>query len=311
MSSQPEAANLSKGIHEAQSFFFRRSLKVLGVVGVLGVVSYGMRRKKNNKVSAQDWNERFLEQFDTLPKDPTAFRKLNPLFYRYLTCPFCGKAQTFLDLNGVNYSVTEVDPLNKRELRPTGYGKVPQLEYANGARVVDSLEIVNRLAPIFGLQSNDEIEKWRDWTRLRLVKHLVVQVNSSLLSSAGAFGYVKKVDGMSFQTRMLAGPIGGTVMWLVAKYKSAPDLGLKKGDDAWGLFMKELDEWAEAVKMTGKGGAFHGGKKPDLADIEVFGALRSVITMPLWEKIAEASDAGTWMKAMRALPELKAALPTE
>ena len=53
---------------------------------------------------------------------------LPPLtLYQYATCPYCCKTRAFLDYYQVPYSVVEVNPLFRREIKFSEYRKVPIL----------------------------------------------------------------------------------------------------------------------------------------------------------------------------------------
>ena len=45
--------------------------------------------------------------------------------YQYASCPFCNKVRAFLDYYGVDYTIVEVDPLFKEEIKFSEYRKVP------------------------------------------------------------------------------------------------------------------------------------------------------------------------------------------
>tara|TARA_R110002050_G_scaffold64631_2_gene140440 strand:+ start:356 stop:577 length:222 start_codon:yes stop_codon:yes gene_type:complete len=66
-----------------------------------------------------------------------AFGKDDIKLYRYTTCPFCGKAKTFLDYYKIPYTAIEVDPMLKREISENGYSKVPQLQVWNDESKTD------------------------------------------------------------------------------------------------------------------------------------------------------------------------------
>ncbi len=45
--------------------------------------------------------------------------------YQYATCPYCCKTRAFLDYYRVPYTVVEVNPLFRREIKFSEYRKVP------------------------------------------------------------------------------------------------------------------------------------------------------------------------------------------
>ena len=55
--------------------------------------------------------------------------------YQYQTCPFCCKARAYLDFYDIPYSVVEVNPLFKKEIKFSEYKKVPFIVSADGVQV--------------------------------------------------------------------------------------------------------------------------------------------------------------------------------
>ncbi|XP_066568775.1 prostaglandin E synthase 2 [Amia ocellicauda] len=47
--------------------------------------------------------------------------------YQYKTCPFCSKVRAFLDYHGLPYSIVEVNPVMRKEIKFSEYRKVPIL----------------------------------------------------------------------------------------------------------------------------------------------------------------------------------------
>lgn len=57
--------------------------------------------------------------------------------YQYRTCPFCCKARAYLDYSGIPYTVVEVNPLFKKEMKFSNYRKVPFIVSSDGTQVRD------------------------------------------------------------------------------------------------------------------------------------------------------------------------------
>jgi glutaredoxin len=74
---------------------------------------------------------RFLastQEYDSKQKSqPTTTTTAKIQLYQYAICPFCHRVKALLDYAGVDYQVTEVNPLTKAEIKPwkTDYTKVP------------------------------------------------------------------------------------------------------------------------------------------------------------------------------------------
>ncbi len=54
--------------------------------------------------------------------------------YQYQTCPFCSKTRAFLDYYGVPYSIVEVNPVFRKEVKEFQYKKLPFI-------VVDGVQV--------------------------------------------------------------------------------------------------------------------------------------------------------------------------
>eukprot|EP00913_Durusdinium_trenchii_P008059 g7558.t1 len=111
-----------------------------------------------------------------------AASKLQFKLFRYTTCPYCGKAKAFLDYFRVPYEAVEVEPMFKSQLAPSDYKKLPQLRFGGegGVWLVDSDQIVNSLAPLLGIEKqlrDPQVERWRNWARESLVRHVTLNIN--------------------------------------------------------------------------------------------------------------------------------------
>ncbi|XP_067826043.1 prostaglandin E synthase 2 [Heptranchias perlo] len=59
------------------------------------------------------------------PKSSCA--RLSLTLYQYKTCPFCSKVRAFLDFHSLPYEIVEVNPVLRKEIKFSGYRKVPIL----------------------------------------------------------------------------------------------------------------------------------------------------------------------------------------
>jgi glutathione S-transferase len=70
--------------------------------------------------------------------------------YQFATSPFCAKVRKILDYKGVNYEVSDVDYLDRRELlNASGQLMVPALTLENGETILDSDHIAQRLEQLY------------------------------------------------------------------------------------------------------------------------------------------------------------------
>ncbi|XP_078082350.1 prostaglandin E synthase 2 [Mustelus asterias] len=60
---------------------------------------------------------------------------LSLTLYQYKTCPFCSKVRAFLDFHSLPYEIVEVNPILRKEIKFSGYRKVPILIGDDGEKV--------------------------------------------------------------------------------------------------------------------------------------------------------------------------------
>ncbi|CAL1174301.1 unnamed protein product [Cladocopium goreaui] len=202
--------------------------------------------------------------------------------FRYTTCPYCGKAKAFLDYFRVPYEAIEVEPMFKSQLVPSEYKKLPQLRFGGegGVWLVDSDHIVNTLAPLLGLEkqlTDPEVERWRNWARESLVRHVTLNINRTLLSAWEGYRYIDSFDTIPLANKLFLKVVGAPVMYMVATKKTYPTLvkagELKDSDDWRSVFHQQVNHFVDEALKTQQ---FHGGRRPDLADLDVYGVLQSI-----------------------------------
>jgi microsomal prostaglandin-E synthase 2 len=216
--------------------------------------------------------------------------------YQYEVCPFCCKVKAFLDFHRVPYTVVEVNPLTKAELKalaadaaasaaaanaanaattPPALKKVPvvRLAYADGGAdevVADSSAIISRLAAELGVKGgaaaagsniadDSEEARWRRWADERLVKTITANIYRSWDESWQTFSYITREagDAWGWAAREGARVAGAVLMWKVGQ--GMPKKYGIEGDLREALY-RDLDAFADAVDGgSGAGGGVGGG----------------------------------------------------
>ncbi|ESL11740.1 glutathione-S-transferase/glutaredoxin [Trypanosoma rangeli SC58] len=292
----------------------RKLLGATGLVGSLalggGYFTYQRRLKENKSCTAEEFNasqnQEELSWALSHLKDPKEHPQL--VLYRYSTCPFCGMAKAFLDYAKVPYKCVEVEPMLKREISAFAYKKVPQLQLNvhghNGPILVDSEIIVNTLAQHIGVgkQLKDpEIAQWRAWARGPMVRLLTLDFNSSLYSAWRGYSYINDIDTIPYMNKLFLKVVGAPVMYLVAQYVTKPRLiksgHLHEGEDAKAKLHSEMNTFVEKALLGGKK-KFHGGSKPDLVDLDIYGVLQSVRGHRVYDEIIRATSIKPWLDDM-------------
>ena len=248
----------------------------------------------------------------------------------YEVCPFCCKVKAALDFYKVPYSVVEVSPLTKRQLKEVPGGphkKVPVLVWDDGSVIADSSAIISRLAagakaegskaggwlsrkgssstattttPEAAIVSPGAAElAWRRWVDGRLVRVLTLNIYRTPGEAWQAFSYITTAGnfGGALETGA-ARVVGSGMMWAIAG-RLAKKYGI-------------LEAPREALASVGKewvGGALGGGARPfaggeggpDLADLSAFGVWRAVAGTETFEVAMENKELAGWYGRMEGV----------
>ncbi|EER05879.1 conserved hypothetical protein [Perkinsus marinus ATCC 50983] len=225
--------------------------------------------------------------------------------YQYEICPYCNKVKAFLDWQQVPYKTMDVNPLTKGEIRfSKDYRKVP-IAFIDGVQVNDSAEIIKKLVEVLGRENvtkqmqDAEISKWVDWTDNKLAVLLFPNLTRTFGESFEAFGYIMNIPHMWLPMKMVNRLLGGWAMWMANdKIRKKYDIDDERED-----LLKCIDEWT--LDLAARGGKFHGGPSPDLADVAVYGCIRSLegFTTHHW-LLRNHTDLLAWYNRMfRAMPK--------
>ncbi|CAE7497655.1 ptges2 [Symbiodinium sp. CCMP2456] len=286
------------------------SLATAAVGGAGGYVMYKQRLKDNKAVTAVDFNAA-QDQAKVSNALRAAARREATLrleMYRYTTCPYCGKVKAFLDYFRIPHEAVEVEPMFKSQLKASEYKKLPQLRFGgdDGVWLVDSDCIVDAMSRAMGLESqlsDPEIERWRSWARESLVRHVTLNINRSLASAWQGYSYIDAFDTIPLVNKLFLKVVGAPVMYMVATKKTYPTLvksgDLKESDDWRSVFHAQVNRFVDEVPLTKKR-PFHGGQKPDLADLDVYGVLQSIRGHEVYRDMLENTKISDWMGRMDA-----------
>jgi microsomal prostaglandin-E synthase 2 len=224
------------------------------------------------------------------------------VLYQYESCPFCNKVRAYLDWRRIPYTVVEVDPLLKRALAFSEYKKVP-LAVIDGAATGDSSAIIDALegklraaglAP--GGGDGAEAAPWRAWADAVLVKHLTVNIYRSWGEALQTFDYLTQRNFPPWSAAA-AKYIGAAAMVAVAG-KRRKELGVAPA------LVAERAALAGALgelEAGLRGQPFLGGAGAGLADVSIYGVLRSIRALPTYtEAVLGHAGAAAWCARMEA-----------
>ena len=106
------------------------------------------------------------------------------------------------------------------------------------------------------------------------------------------FDYISDQGNFGFASREAARYGGAAIMYVISKnMKKKRDL---PGDERAHLYQAAAD-WVAGMK----GGDFHGGKKPDLADLSVYGVIKAIEGFQSFKDMVANTDIGPWYYRMK------------
>uniref|UniRef100_A0A7S1TM94 Prostaglandin E synthase 2 n=1 Tax=Erythrolobus australicus TaxID=1077150 RepID=A0A7S1TM94_9RHOD len=220
--------------------------------------------------------------------------KLDIVLYQYEVCPYCNKVRAFLDFHKIPYRTVEVNPLSKAEIKFSDYKKVPVL-LMDGEQFNDSAIIIRKLNGMLDGKSNYEMnedeQKWFDWVDTRLIKILPPNIYRTARESFQTFDYLADVSNFNVFEREAARYFGAGVMYFVSKkLKKKYDI-----DDERAALYEAVNTFIGAVGSK----QFLGGDEPNLADLSVFGVLRSIEKYDTFRDMMANSKVEPWYTRMK------------
>lgn len=252
--------------------------------------------------------------------------------YQYKICPFSNIAKAVLKYQKIPFRTVEVNPLTKAELKfSKDYRKVPIVlrvgssqdpsqqsptEQFNGTEEILAHFASRRGDDDSNFASSTSSQRWQDFAKSKLAPLLYPNLCRTLSSSFRAFGYVHGVDS-PFTTvqRYSIQYAGSLAMYFAAskikkKYNIGDvrlalddaleelEAGLASGDscnvhDEDVKFLRQLDSSSPSPVA-----------RPHLGDLAVFGVLKGLEGLPIFEEIVEDSRFSQIQKWYSAMDEL-------
>lgn len=238
----------------------------------------------------------------------------------------------------IPYRTVEVSPLSKKELKWSEHRKVP-IAVLDDDILQDSSLIISRLAAEIeagqssqqahqqpqasssaskswvpwskkgstpasqseaqtsnssvGTTSREEEAYWRQWVDARLVKVITVNIYGTAKEAFQTFDYISATGKFNWFEAESARVAGAVMMWGISNK-------LKKKYGIDGDLREELylcgDQWVEALGDRD----FLGGSQPNLADLAVFGVVKSVTGTDTFMDLMHRTQIGKWYERMMA-----------
>eukprot|EP00752_Nemacystus_decipiens_P001555 g1522.t1 len=223
--------------------------------------------------------------------------------YQYKICPFCNKLKVVMDFLGIPYSVTEVNPLTKKEIKfSEDYRKVPIVRmggelFKDSPVIID--ELIARLRETKVMSDEEhavfcssDAKKWAEWADKQLAVLLFPNLTRNFSESYQAFSYVNDVETFSMMDKVSNQLIGSTAMWAAqGKIKKKYNI-----DDEREALFSAIKDWTDALQKVE--GPFVGGDRPNLGDLCVFGCIRAIEGLDTHKDVLAREGVGAWYKNM-------------
>ena len=203
--------------------------------------------------------------------------------FRLLGCPYCARVKSVLDFFKVEYDEVIIDPISGSGFRDSRYPFAPQImlseaSSAEGPLIVDSEEIMRALSVPFHFENDltdERISQTRQWLVDRYQKVTFAALSGTWYSAFQLYPQVVPTWWNYFPARF----IGATALYGLSRFKIQPKLAQSDPN----VVTQPPVQWLISETATffdrfrSSSDFFHGGKKPDLADIEMLGVLQSVL----------------------------------
>ena len=222
----------------------------------------------------------------------------NVQLYQYAICPFCNRVKAVLDFATIPYETTEVNPLTKSEIKPwkKQHNKVP-IAVIDGNPVFESDVIIGTLLGLSPVEkaledrlgdhmtveifrNGPSAKQWTDFATNKLAVLLYPNICRSWGESYRAFEYVNRTPTFGFFQRILIQNVGSLAMYMAAskiKKRLAINDERQALEDVLVVLEKELES---KFFLSGK-------KMPDLGDLYVYGTLRAIRGLPVYETLVD------------------------
>jgi microsomal prostaglandin-E synthase 2 len=228
-----------------------------------------------------------------IPKDQMKIK-----LYQYDVCPFCNKVRAYLDYHKIPYTVVEVDPLGKKELKQfsADYRKVP-IAVVNDRQINGSGLIISEIhKTVYGSgQDTSADADWIDWVDNHLIHLITPNIYGTPGESLQTFEYIADNAKFTAWQRFSVRYTGAAAMYIVGR-RSKKKYNIEEPRAA---MYDAINKWTGAVKE--KGGVFLAGpSSPGTADLAVYGVLRAIMLFDTFKDIkANCADFEPWFERTR------------
>ena len=218
--------------------------------------------------------------------------------YKYKICPFSNMAKVFLEYNKIPFESVEVNPLTKAELEfSKSYRKVPIVTVLDSDATTpasQAFQQLNGTEEIFPheyqlfeeegeeFSSSESSKTWQDFAQKKLAPLLYPNICRTLGDSFKAFDYVH----VGPNTFSMAQRYSIQYLGSVAMYFAASKIKEKYKIDDVQVALDEILEQLESELSNNQSKFLEASSQaPHLGDLSVFGVLKGLEGLPLWNSI--------------------------
>lgn len=133
--------------------------------------------------------------------------------------------------------------------------------------------------------------QWRQWVDEKFVRAITVNIYRNAKEAFQTFDYITEHGNFGWVQRQAARIVGATMMWGLSN-RLKKKYGIE-GDVRDALYAL-ADEWVDALGKS----PFMGGLEPNLADIETFGVIRSVVGTDTFMDLQHNTRIAAWYERM-------------
>ncbi|RNE98544.1 glutathione-S-transferase/glutaredoxin [Trypanosoma rangeli] len=244
-------------------------------------------------------------------------RDFSLTLYRLLGCPYCAKVEWVLRYHSVSFTPVDVDTLSGAGLPDPRYSLVPQISLAPiadaessapadamGVCLVDSQRIISAISVPLGFSEQlkePRVVETRRWITERFQAVSFIASNNTWRNAFASYPYVTPPRYHNIVFRI----VGASALCVLSRYKILPGLVAKGADARDGLSVKDPAAWLEGelaaftARLPGRPPQrFHGGKEPDVADVEMYAVTRVLEAHPRLRHVLHQGAFGEWSAAM-------------
>ncbi|CBH12041.1 hypothetical protein, conserved [Trypanosoma brucei gambiense DAL972] len=252
-------------------------------------------------------------------------RDFNMTLYRMKGCPYCERVEWLLRYHLVPFEIVEVGPLTTKGFPDQRFVQVPQIGLEavadpnnphaaekSVAYVADSQHIIAAISVPLGFTkqlSDPRIMETRKWMMERFQAAGFLAINSTWRDAYTTYPHV--TPSHYYYQNPIFHVVGATALYALAKYKVAPrfaaeesatsgfpsmENSLQRDPSAW--LAAELSGFA--TRLSGGCHQLHGGKEPDIADVEMYGLTRIIDAHPRLRSALHEGPLKEWCAAMEA-----------